>query len=52
MAADVTLAWEAAKLTGKWKVRDLWRHKDLGAFENQLTVPVAAHGAVLVKLVA
>jgi hypothetical protein len=47
-AADVT--WEDATLTGAWKARDLWQHKDLGAVGPKLTVNVPSHGAVLLKL--
>jgi alpha-galactosidase len=32
------------------KVRDLWQHKDLGAFQNSYTAEVPKHGAVLVKV--
>jgi hypothetical protein len=48
--AEVTLDWEAAKLTGKWAARDLWQHKDLGEFETKISLTVPAHGTVLLKL--
>jgi alpha-galactosidase len=47
---NVTLKWDAAKLTGKMSARDLWQRKNLGVFENQLSLPIPAHGAVLLKL--
>ena len=31
-------------------VRDLWRQKDLGAFEGQFEASVPRHGVVLVRL--
>lgn len=31
-------------------VRDLWQHKDLGAFNESYTVEVPKHGAVLVRI--
>ena len=49
-AAEIPLQWEDAKLTGQWTARDLWQHKDLGAFNNQLAMKVPAHGSVLLKL--
>jgi len=49
-ASDVALTWNDAKLSGKWTVRDLWQHKDLGPQEAQLALPVPPHGAVLLKL--
>lgn len=48
--AAITLEWDAAKLEGKWIARDLWQHKDLGPFENKLTLTVPAHGTALLKL--
>ncbi|HVU36991.1 MAG TPA: glycoside hydrolase family 27 protein [Opitutales bacterium] len=50
--ANVTLDWAAAKLSGQQNLRDVWTHKDLGAFENSYSTPVPAHGAVLVKITA
>ncbi|MGA2175659.1 MAG: alpha-galactosidase, partial [Verrucomicrobiota bacterium] len=49
-ATEVTLNWDEAALAGKWIVRDLWQHKDLGAFDAKLALQVPAHGAVLLKL--
>lgn len=48
--ANVTLKWDAAKFTGKMKARDLWQRKDLGVFENQMSLPIPAHGSSLLKL--
>jgi alpha-galactosidase len=49
--ANVTLNWSDAGLTGAQSVRDLWQHKDLGSSDNQITLPVPKHGAVLLRLV-
>jgi len=49
-AAEITLNWDAASLSGKWVARDLWQHKDLGKFDTKLTLQVPSHGAVLLKL--
>lgn len=49
-SAEVTFNLDEANLSGKWAVRDLWQHKDLGIFESKLTINVPAHGAVLLKL--
>ena len=49
-AAEVTLNWDEAALSGKWAVRDLWQHKDLGVFGVKLALQVPTHGAVLLKL--
>jgi alpha-galactosidase len=48
--ASVTVHWTDLKLNGKQTVRDLWREKDLGAFEDVFSSPVGRHGVVLLKL--
>jgi hypothetical protein len=48
-AATVTADWAAAKLTGRQALRDVWAHKDLGAFEDTYSTQVPAHGVVLVR---
>ena len=42
--------WTEAGLTGAQSARDIWQHKDLGRFENQLTLTVPKHGAVLLRV--
>jgi alpha-galactosidase len=57
-AAKVTLNWDDIKKIdpkfagGKWRVRDLWRQKDLGVFDKEFGTDVAPHGVVLVQLFA
>ncbi len=46
----VTADWSDLKLTGKQRVRDLWRQKDLGVFTGKFETPVASHGVVLVRI--
>ena len=48
--ATVTASWNDLKLSGGQIVRDMWRQKDLGGFENEFTATVAPHGVVLVKI--
>ncbi|HEY3268367.1 MAG TPA: NPCBM/NEW2 domain-containing protein [Armatimonadota bacterium] len=48
--AKVTAHWSDLGLKGRQSVRDLWLRKDIGAFKDAFTAPVAAHGAVLVKI--
>jgi alpha-galactosidase len=38
-------------ISGKFKVRDVWRQKDIGVFENQFETEVPYHGVVLLKVV-
>jgi alpha-galactosidase len=48
--AKVTAKWTDLKLSGKQNVRDLWRQKDLGVFDNEFAMTVASHSAELVKM--
>jgi alpha-galactosidase len=48
--APVNLQWNDLKLTGKQIVRDLWRQKDVGVFDQQFSSPVTPHGVVLLRL--
>jgi alpha-galactosidase len=37
-------------IEGKQKIRDLWRQKDMGEFENVYTAEINPHGVVFVKM--
>lgn len=49
---EIKITLKAAKLgiKGKFKVRDLWRQKDLGTYKNKFTAEVPYHGVVLVRI--
>jgi len=49
-AAPVTVTWSDLGLTGKQKVRDLWRQKNVGEFGDKYTAKVPRHGVVLVRV--
>lgn len=36
---------------GKWKVRDVWRQKDLGQFSGSLNTTIGYHGVVMLRMV-
>jgi len=38
-------------LKGKYKIRDLWRQKDLGVFEGTFKTEIPHHGVVMVRLI-
>ena len=46
----VTAKWSDLSLSGKQRVRDLWRQQDLGVFENQFEASVPRHGALLIRV--
>jgi alpha-galactosidase len=48
--AKVAVRWSDIGISGRRVVRDLWQQKDLGAFEEEFSVPVARHGAMLVRV--
>jgi hypothetical protein len=50
--AKVAAKFSDLKLTGKQTVRDLWRQKDLGSFDNAYETSVQPHGVVLVRVTA
>lgn len=47
---NVTAMWTSLNLTGKQRVRNLWRQKDLGTFSDKYMASVPQHGVVLVKI--
>ncbi len=38
-------------LKGNWKLRDVWRQKDLGEFENTFGTEIPFHGVTLLRMV-
>ena len=50
--AAVTARWSDFGLSGTRNVRDLWRQKDLGPYEDRFQAEVAPHGVVLVRVMA
>jgi alpha-galactosidase len=48
--ATVTARWSDIGLAGRQVVRDLWRQKDVGTFEDAFGSKVPPHGVVLVKI--
>ena len=46
----VTANWSDLKISGKQRVRDLWRQIDLGIFSDKYETTVASHGVVLVRI--
>ena len=50
MDMKVGVKWTELGISGKQKVRDLWRQKDLGAFSDEFSEIVPRHGALFVKI--
>jgi alpha-galactosidase len=45
-----TFSFAKAGLKGKYKIRDLWRQKDLGEFSGSYKTEIRHHGVVMVRL--
>ena len=39
-------------LKGKWKIRDVWRQKDLGVFNKSVNTSIPHHGVLMVRMYA
>ena len=50
MDMKVGVKWSELGITGRQKVRDLWRQKDLGPFSDEFSSVVPRHGALFVKI--
>jgi alpha-galactosidase len=50
VATTVYIDWAELQISGRQTVRDLWREKDLGNFDNQFSAEVPAQGVVMVKI--
>jgi alpha-galactosidase len=49
-AQEIALRWADLGINGKYIVRDLWRQKDIGTFENEYKSSVAQHGVIMLGL--
>jgi len=47
---SITVNFKALGLPEKVQARDLWLQKDLGALDENITLPVTRHGAMLLKV--
>ena len=52
VAATITVTWEQLGIKGRQRVRDLWRQKDLGVFEDNYETQVPRHGTAMLRLFA
>lgn len=47
---ELTVKWVDLGIKGKYKVRDLWRQKDLGIFEHEYKAMIPQHGVVMLRM--
>jgi len=50
VAREIGVDWETLGLEGPQRVRDLWRHRDVGVCDGKYTADVPRHGVQLVRL--
>ena len=50
LATPIAASWWRLRLSGHARVRDLWRHTDLGEFDGRFITTVPAHGAVMLRV--
>ena len=44
------LEFEKLSLTGKWRLRDVWKQRDLGVFDHAFDTDIRHHGVVLLRM--
>ncbi len=47
----ISISWNQLKVTGKQLVRDLWKQKNIGIFNNNFSAEVPTHGVVFIKII-
>jgi len=45
----IDAVWEEMDLSGKFNVRDLWAHQDMGVFDSELSLQVASHETKMLR---
>ncbi|HLK68690.1 MAG TPA: glycoside hydrolase family 27 protein [Bryobacteraceae bacterium] len=48
--AKITAKWSDIGVTGKHKLRDLWKHQDLGGAADVYSADVPSHGVAMIKI--
>jgi len=49
-ARSYTFDFASIGLKGKYKLRDVWRQKDLGTFDGSFNTEIRHHGVVMLRL--
>lgn len=50
VARTMSVSWKQLGVSGKQRVRDLWRQQDIGVLDEALEQPVARHGVCMVRM--
>jgi len=46
----LTVKWEELGLKGRFRIRDVWRQKDIGDYAEEFSTEVGPHGVTLIHL--
>jgi alpha-galactosidase len=46
----IRITWNELGISGKWNVRDLWEHKEIGRFSDQFEIEVKPHQCVMIRI--
>ncbi len=46
----ITVKWDQLDISGKQRIRDLWRQEDLGEFSGAFATTVSYHGVTMIRL--
>ena len=47
----IPVSWSDLEISGKYQVRDLWAHADMGVFDSLYRTEVEPHGCALLRLI-
>ena len=48
---EITIDFTDLKLKGPGQIRDLWRQKDMGTFEDNFSAKVPPHGVLMIRII-
>jgi len=46
----ISVSWDQLKINGSKQIRDLWKQKDIGVFNNSFSAEVPVHGVIFFKI--
>jgi alpha-galactosidase len=47
---EIAVDWAELKLSGKQEIRDLWRQKDLGIYQQKFSAQIPSQGVVMIRI--
>jgi len=50
IATNIAVSWKDLGIEGPYRIRDLWRQKNLGTYKNRFEAKVPRHGVSLIRI--